>query len=57
MLTPESVVERQFAAYTARDVEAFVSTYAEDAVVSRLGDDVPLAGLLQVKSGGGPSSL
>lgn len=43
MLTPESVVERQFAAYAARDLEAFVSTYAEGAVVSRLGEDVPMA--------------
>lgn len=43
MLTPEAVVERQFAAYNARDLEAFVSTYAPDAVVTRLGDAVPLA--------------
>ena len=43
MLNPESVVERQFAAYAARDVEAFVSTYSEDAVVSLLGSNVPMA--------------
>lgn len=43
MLTPEALVERQFAAYKARDLEAFVSTYAPDAVVARLGDAVPLA--------------
>lgn len=43
MSTPEALVARQFAAYAARDLEAFVSTYAEDAVVSRLGEDVPLA--------------
>ncbi len=43
MLTPEAVVERQFAAYQARDLEAFVSTYAPDAVVTKLGDAAPLA--------------
>ena len=29
--TPESVVQRQLDAYNARDVEAIVATYAEDA--------------------------
>ncbi len=29
--TPESVVQRQLDAYNARDVEALVATYAEDA--------------------------
>lgn len=43
MLTPEALVERQFAAYQARDLEAFVSTYAPDAVVTRLGEAVPTA--------------
>jgi len=29
--SPEAVVQRQFAAYNAKDVDAWVATYAEDA--------------------------
>ena len=35
-LSPETVVQRQVEAYNARDIEAFLSFYANDAVVRRL---------------------
>jgi len=34
--SPETVVQRQVEAYNARDIDAFLSFYAEDAVVRRL---------------------
>ena len=34
--SPETVVQRQVEAYNARDIEAFLSFYAEDVVVRRL---------------------
>ncbi len=34
--SPETVVQRQVEAYNARDVDAFLSFYAEDAVIRRL---------------------
>jgi hypothetical protein len=37
-------VDRQLAAYNARDVDAFVSCYAEDAVVEDAGGSVLMAG-------------
>jgi hypothetical protein len=34
--SPETVVQRQVEAYNARDIDAFLSFYAEDAVIRRL---------------------
>jgi hypothetical protein len=35
-LSPETVVQRQVEAYNARDIEAFLSFFADDVVVRRL---------------------
>ena len=43
MSDPESVVGEQFSAYAKRDVEAFISTYAPDAVVLRFAEGNILA--------------
>ncbi|GAA1993692.1 nuclear transport factor 2 family protein [Kitasatospora viridis] len=35
MTAPESVVERQLAAYNSHDLDAFAATYAADVVINR----------------------
>jgi imidazolonepropionase-like amidohydrolase len=42
--TAEDVVQAQVNAYNAQDLEAFVSTYAEEAVVARSGGEILLTG-------------
>ncbi|MFD4942625.1 nuclear transport factor 2 family protein [Streptomyces sp. NPDC058239] len=39
MTTPETVVERQLAAYNSHDLEAFAATYAPDVCINRRGGD------------------
>lgn len=44
-MRPEDVIERQVAAFNAHDLEAFLATYAEDAVVDGVeGADGPIRG-------------
>lgn len=38
MSNPEIIVQRQLAAYNARDLEAFVACFSEDVVVRELQD-------------------
>ncbi|MYQ86796.1 DUF4440 domain-containing protein [Streptomyces sp. SID4936] len=37
--TPETIVERQLAAYNSHDLEAFAATYASDVCINRRGGD------------------
>jgi len=48
--TAADVVQAQLNAYNAQDLEAFLSTYADDAVVARAsGDEEPTAGKLALR--------
>jgi len=40
-MTPEQVVDRQLLAYNAKDLDAFIATYAEDAQTFNLGSERP----------------
>lgn len=41
-MTPAEVVDLQLKAYNARDIHAFVATYAEDARVFDMGNPLPI---------------
>lgn len=47
--TPESIVQRQFDAYNARDVEALMATYAEDVQQFEYPDILLCSGAAQVE--------
>jgi len=42
-MTPEQAAQTQLDGYNARDIDAFVSAYAEDVVLARLPGDEPFA--------------
>ncbi len=42
MSSPAAVVQRQLEAYNARDLDAFLATYADDVRIWRLADAQPL---------------
>lgn len=53
MTTPQSVVERQLAAYNSHDLDAFVATYAPDARIGQ-ADGSSLVGREALRSTYGP---
>jgi len=49
-MTPEKVVQHNLEAYNARDIQAFISDYAEDIELYSFGNNQPTAkGLSEVK--------
>ena len=48
--SPESVVDAQLAAYNNRDLEAFLSFYAEDAVLAKHPDQVTQTGKAEIRT-------
>lgn len=47
--TPEAIVQAQLEAYNARNIDAFVSTYAEDAQLFELPDKLLMRGTAQLR--------
>ncbi len=47
--TPEAVVQAQLEAYNARDIDAFVATYADDVQLFELPDKLLLRGADQLR--------
>ena len=47
--TPEAVVQAQLEAYNARDIDAFLATYAEDAQLFDLPDKLVMRGTAQLR--------
>lgn len=47
--TPEETVQKQLEAYNARDIEAFLATYAEDAQLFELPDKLLARGSAQLR--------
>lgn len=43
-MTPANIVQRQFDAYNAQDIDAFLATYAPDCVISDLNGAVTQSG-------------
>jgi len=41
--SPHEIVDRQLAAYNARDIEAYCALFAPEAVLSRVNDGVTMA--------------
>jgi hypothetical protein len=48
--TPEAVVDAQLAAYNKRDLEAFLSFYADDAVLAKHPDQVTQTGKAEMRT-------
>jgi hypothetical protein len=48
--TPEAVVDAQLVAYNKRDLEAFLSFYAEDAVLAKHPNQVTQTGKAQMRT-------
>lgn len=48
-LTPAGIVQAQFDAYNARDVDAMCAWYAEDCIVANLNGEVTLRGRLAIR--------
>jgi hypothetical protein len=48
--SPESVVDAQLAAYNKRDLEAFLSFYAEDAVLAKHPDQITQTGKAEMRT-------
>lgn len=49
-MTPLEIVQAQFDAYNARDVDAMCGWYAEDCIVANLNGDVTLRGREAVRT-------
>ncbi len=49
-LTPETVVQRQLDAYNAKDLGAWLATYAEDAKQLALGGELLAAGHAAIRA-------
>jgi hypothetical protein len=57
-MTPEEVVDLQLAAYNAKDIDAFLATYAEDAQTFNLGTEKPtLSGRAQFREAFGSKTF
>jgi hypothetical protein len=48
--TPEAIVDAQLAAYNRRDLEGFLSFYAEDAVLANYPDHVTQTGKAEMRT-------
>lgn len=48
-LTPEAVVQKQLEAYNARDLDAFVATYADDVQLFDLPDKLLMRGHVELR--------
>jgi hypothetical protein len=48
--TPEAVVDAQLVAYNKRDLEAFLSFYADDAILARHPDQVTQTGKAEMRT-------
>lgn len=49
-MSAEDVVQRQFDAYNARDVEALLATYADDAIIADLNGAVTQRGKADLRA-------
>jgi len=49
-MTPEQVVERQLAAYNARDIDAFMANWAEDALYFEHPDKLLASGAAAIRT-------